>query len=52
LFYPFLEKNKERVSYLDISLYEPELLSGYIMFNEENPVVRKSSYDLREKVAI
>lgn len=51
LFYPYLEKNKEKVKYLDISLYEPELLSGYIMFNEDNPRVRRS-YDLRYKFQI
>ena len=49
LFYPYLLKNKEEIGSLDISLYEPEMFSGYIMFNEENPPVRKSSYDLRIK---
>ncbi len=49
LFYPYLLENKDKVKYLDISLYEPELMSGYLMFNVESPVVRKSSYDLSHK---
>lgn len=49
LFYPYLEKNKNKVKYLDISIYEPELMSGYVMFNEDDPKIRKSSYDLRYK---
>ncbi len=49
LFYPYLNDNKEKVKYLDISIYEPELMSGYIMFDVESPIVRKSSYDLTHK---
>jgi MoaA/NifB/PqqE/SkfB family radical SAM enzyme len=49
LFYPYLKDNEEGVKYLDISLYEPELMSGYIMFDVEEPIVRKSSYDLEYK---
>lgn len=49
LFFEYLNQHVDKVKYLDISLYEPEAVSGYIMFNEENPIIRKSSYDLEPK---
>ncbi len=48
-FYKYFLQNKSKIDYLDISIYEPELLSGYLMFNEEEPFIRKSSYDLSPK---
>ena len=48
-FYPYLLENKIKFSWLDISLYEPEIMSWYIMFNEENPPVFRSSYCLEPR---
>lgn len=45
LFYNFILKNKERYASLDISLYEPEILSGYVRMDTENLIIRKSSFD-------
>jgi hypothetical protein len=47
LFYDFIGRNPELFS--NVKVYEPELFSGYIIFNEENPPVRKSSYNLMPK---
>lgn len=48
LFYPFILENAEKYKGFDISLYEPEVMSGYLMM-DENMHIRKSSYDLRPK---
>jgi len=48
LFYPFIMKHKDKYKNFDISLYEPEVMSGYLMMDEEM-YIRKSSYDLRPK---
>lgn len=49
LFYPYLLANKEKLDWLKMSIYEPECMSGYVMFNTDELVIRKSSYDLRPK---
>lgn len=46
LFYPYLIKN---VVNLDIDIYEPELYSGYRIFDDSYLSLRKSSYDLTFK---
>ena len=48
LFYPFILENAEKYKGFDISLYEPEVMSGYLMMDDEM-FVRRSSYDLRPK---
>ena len=46
LFYPFLLENETG---LDIDIYEPEMYSGYRMFDDSFMNLRKSSYDLEFK---
>lgn len=46
LFYDWLKNNKIA---LDMSIYEPEIFSGYVLFNDTYKTIRKSSYDLRPK---
>jgi MoaA/NifB/PqqE/SkfB family radical SAM enzyme len=48
LFYPFILENKEKYPF-DISLYEPETMSGYVMMEDGDMIIRKSSYDLKPK---
>jgi MoaA/NifB/PqqE/SkfB family radical SAM enzyme len=48
LFYEFLLANQEEYGAFDISLYEPEIMSGYLMMDDDM-YVRRSSYDLRPK---
>lgn len=48
LFYPFILQNAERYRGFDISLYEPEVMSGYLMMDDDMHI-RKSSYDLSPK---
>ena len=48
LFYPFILENKDKYKSFEISLYEPETMSGYVMMENEF-LIRKSSYDLRPK---
>lgn len=50
LFYEFILANKEKYGAFDISLYEPEVMSGYVMFEDGDYLVRRSSYDLRPKI--
>ncbi len=45
LFYPYLLKNNK----LDIDIYEPEIYSGYRIFDDSFLNLRKSSYDLNFK---
>lgn len=45
LFYDFILAHKEKYAALDISLYEPETLSGYVMMDTEDLIIRKSSFD-------
>lgn len=47
LFYEWLQKNDTK---LDMSIYEPELFSGYRMMDDTYNKLRRSSYDLREKI--
>ena len=47
LFYPFMKEHPEL--FPDVKVYEPEVFSGYVMFDEEKPFVRKSSYNLEAK---
>lgn len=47
LFYEWLNKNS--VS-LPMSIYEPEIFSGYRVMDETFKTLRKSSYDLTEKI--
>ena len=49
LFYPFLLENKDEYKGFDISLYEPEVMSGYLMLEDGDLFIRRSSYDLRPK---
>lgn len=46
LFYPFLQQMKVD---LDIDIYEPEIYSGYRLFDETYKQLRKSSYNLSLK---
>jgi hypothetical protein len=47
LFYPFMLENPEL--FTEVNIYEPEMFSGYLML-DDNPVIRRSSYDLRERI--
>ena len=47
LFYPFLQQNQVP---LNMSIYEPELFSGYRIMDDSYKILRKSSYDTEEKV--
>ena len=49
LFYPYLMENKVD---LEINIYEPEIYSGYRMFDDSYQDLRKSSYDLTIKNVI
>ncbi len=49
LFYPFIMENVEKYKGFDISLYEPEVMSGYLMMEDGEMQIRRSSYDLRLK---
>jgi hypothetical protein len=46
LFYNFLLENKVP---LEMSIYEPEIYSGYRMMDDSYMTLRKSSYDLTPK---
>jgi MoaA/NifB/PqqE/SkfB family radical SAM enzyme len=46
LFYPWMLENKVP---LDIDIYEPEIYSGYRIFDDSYRILRKSSYDLTPK---
>lgn len=46
LFYPYLQKNDVE---LNIDIYEPEIYSGYRIFDDSFMNLRKSSYDLTIK---
>lgn len=46
LFFEFLQENQFD---LDMSIYEPEIYSGYRLMDESFETVRKSSYDLSPK---
>lgn len=48
LFYDYLLETGKKIP--NLSLYEPEVMSGYVML-DENPIIRKSSYDLTPKFA-
>lgn len=48
LFYEYILQNPDKTKKLNISIYEPETMSGYMMM-DENPIIRKSSYDLQPK---
>ncbi len=47
LFYEWLKVNEVK---LNMSIYEPEIFSGYRMMDESYKTLRKSSYDLSEKI--
>lgn len=49
LFYNFLQQNKIP---LEMSIYNPDIYSGYIMLNNNFKTIYKSSYDLTEKNTI
>ncbi len=49
LFYPFILANKDKYKSFEISLYEPETMSGYVMMEDGDMIIRKSSYDLEPK---
>lgn len=49
LFYPFIMENADKYKAFDISLYEPEVMSGYLMMEDGEMSIRRSSYDLRPK---
>lgn len=44
---PFIKANKDL--FQDVIIYEPEIFSGYLMLDEDNPKLRVSSYDLTER---
>lgn len=46
LFYPFILKNPKL--FPNVSIYEPEVFSGYLIM-EDNPFVRVSSYNLNRR---
>lgn len=47
LFYDYLMENDTK--HLDLDIYEPEVFSGYRLFDDSYNILRKSSYDLRPK---
>jgi hypothetical protein len=47
LFYEYFTTNKTD---LNMSIYEPEIYSGYRMMDDSYSILRKSSYDLRQKL--
>lgn len=49
LFYPFLQKEDTG---LDISIYEPEVYSGFRVFDDSFLELKKSSYDTSKKSSI
>jgi len=49
LFYNYFLKHKEILKFINLSLYPPEDLSGYLMLNDEKLIIRKSSYNLEPK---
>jgi len=49
LFYDWLKNNNIA---LDMSIYEPEIFSGYVLFDDSYKTIRRSSYDLRPKEII
>jgi hypothetical protein len=49
LFYDFICQHKDKYKSFEISLYEPETMSGYLMMEDGEMIIRKSSYDLRPK---
>lgn len=49
LFYPFICKNINKYKTFEISLYEPEVMGGYVMMGDDNMSIKKSSYDSTDK---
>lgn len=49
LFYDYFREHPEKVHHLNLDLYEPEIMSGYVMMNTDDLIIRKSSFDLRVK---
>lgn len=47
LFYEYLLNNKPN---FEINVYEPEIYSGYRLMDDSYDILRKSSYDLSEKI--
>lgn len=45
LFYPYLLENQSIPRELSLSIYEPEILSGYRMLDDDYKTLRKSSFD-------
>lgn len=46
LFYPFILKHIDKYKKFNISLYEPEIMGGYVMLEDrEEMLICKSSYD-------
>ena len=46
LFYPFILKNIDKYKQFNISLYEPEIMGGYVMLEDRDEMlICKSSYD-------
>lgn len=50
LFYEYLSNRKDLIKDLDLDVYEPEVFSGYRLFDDSYKLLRKSSYDLRPKM--
>lgn len=48
LFYEYLNKNEGNIG-IDINIYEPEIYSGYRIFDQSYNKIRKSSYNLEFK---
>jgi len=49
LFYDYFLKNREIMNKINLSIYEPEVLSGYRIMDNSYKLLRKSSYDLSPK---
>ena len=49
LFYPFLLERPDLADAVGVSIYEPEVLSGYRILDDSYRLLRRSSYDLRPK---
>lgn len=47
LFYEWLKNNDTK---LKMSIYEPEMFSGYVLMDDTYKMIRKSSYNLTEKI--
>lgn len=51
-FYPYFQLKGTELNWLDLDTYEPEMFSGYRIFDDTYKILRKSSYDPSKKETI